>query len=370
MPSTVTLFLAGDVMTARGIDQILPHPSKPELREPYVHSAVTYVELAIRVHGPVPMPVEPAYVWGDALDILEHRAPVASLVNLETSVTVSDAYWPWKAIHHRMHPDNVGCLTTPKLGVCSLANNHALDFDRRGLIETVEVLRHAGIDPIGAGRDLAEASRPVRRELGGGAGLLAFGLGASSAGIPDDWAASASRPGVVFVDELSLATAEAVAAHVRAHKSAGDIAVVSIHWGSNWGYEISADQVAFARALVRGGVDVVHGHSSHHVRSVEVFDGKLILYGCGDLVSDYEGIDGHGDFRGDIGGMYFAEIEPESGRLADLRISPVEMRRFRLTRAPEADADWLCERLNRISERFGTRFTRAAGSELVWAQGR
>ena len=36
-------------------------------------------------------------------------------------------------------------------------------------------------------------------------------------------------------------------------------------------------------------MDVIHGHSSHHVKAIEVYNGKLVLYGCGDFRNDYEG---------------------------------------------------------------------------------
>ena len=82
----VRLFLCGDVMTGRGIDQVLPHPSDPLLHEGYASSALRYVELAERANGPIPRPVDFAYVWGDALTELERRRPDVRIVNLETAV--------------------------------------------------------------------------------------------------------------------------------------------------------------------------------------------------------------------------------------------------------------------------------------------
>jgi poly-gamma-glutamate capsule biosynthesis protein CapA/YwtB (metallophosphatase superfamily) len=258
---TVKLFLAGDVMTGRGVDQVLPSPSDPELRESFVQSARTYVELAEAAHGPVPAPVEPAYIWGEALAALERFAPDASIVNLETSITRSSNFWPDKPVHYRMHPGNAGCLEAARIDACTLANNHVLDFGRAGLLETLGVLRARGIAAAGAGRDLDEARRPVRLELGRGAALLVFACGSTSSGIPSDWAAGPSRPGVHFLPDLSPVTAEELAAAARSAKRPGDLAVASIHWGSNWGYEIAPEQVAFAHALVSGGFDIVHGHS-------------------------------------------------------------------------------------------------------------
>jgi len=97
---------------------------------------------------------------------------------------------------------------------------------------------------------------------------------------------------VDFLPSLSLAAADAVIARTQAARRRDDLVVVSIHWGSNWGYGVHGDQVRFARRLIDGGVDAIHGHSSHHPRPAEVYRGKLVLYGCGDCIDDYEGISG------------------------------------------------------------------------------
>ncbi|KJY46832.1 hypothetical protein VR46_06905, partial [Streptomyces sp. NRRL S-444] len=123
----VRLFLCGDVMLGRGIDQILPHPGDPGLRETYVRDARTYVELAEEVGGAVPRPVGFAWPWGDALRVLDAAAPDARILNLETSVTQCDDRARGKAVHYRMHPGNLPCLAAARPDVCALANNHVLD---------------------------------------------------------------------------------------------------------------------------------------------------------------------------------------------------------------------------------------------------
>jgi poly-gamma-glutamate synthesis protein (capsule biosynthesis protein) len=107
---TITLFLCGDVMVGRGIDQVLRHPSGPELYELYIRDARRYVELAERINGPLKKAVAPAYIWGDALAVLTTTRPDLRIINLETSVTTSDEYWP-KGINYRMHPQNSNVLT-------------------------------------------------------------------------------------------------------------------------------------------------------------------------------------------------------------------------------------------------------------------
>jgi poly-gamma-glutamate capsule biosynthesis protein CapA/YwtB (metallophosphatase superfamily) len=83
----IKLFLSGDVMMGRGIDQVLPWPCEPTLHEPYVSSAKEYVALAEAANGPLPRPVDVLYPWGDALAELQHRLLDARIINLETSVT-------------------------------------------------------------------------------------------------------------------------------------------------------------------------------------------------------------------------------------------------------------------------------------------
>src|SRR2546423_1740667 len=171
------LFLCGDVMTGRGIDQALSHSANPILYEPHVRDAREYIALAEEASGPIPRPLSVDYIWGDALCELDRAEVDLRIANLETAITSAETPWPEKGIHYRMHPRNIGCLASAKI-------------------------------------------------------------------------------------------------------SAGDLIIASIHWGSNWGYEIPRDQIAFAHRLIEEGIAIVHGHSSHHVKAIEVFKGRLILYGC------------------------------------------------------------------------------------------
>jgi poly-gamma-glutamate synthesis protein (capsule biosynthesis protein) len=351
----VTLFLCGDVMTGRGIDQVLPHPSDPRLYEPHVTSALRYVELAERAYGPIPKPVDFAYVWADALVELERVRPAARIVNLETSVTKSDDYLA-KGINYRMSPENVGCITAAGIDCCALANNHVLDWGYAGLGETLEVLQEAGVQTAGAGRDIREAEAPAVLDGLGQGRVIVFAFGSVTSGIPRGWAAAENRPGVNLLGDLSERTVRRIAGKVREVKRPHDIVVASIHWGANWGYEVPRRHAAFAHRLIdAAGVDVVHGHSSHHAKAIEVYRGKPILYGCGDFLNDYEGIAGHEAYRDDLALMYFVSIARPEGRLVGLDMTPLRIRNFRLNRASRDDARWLRDTLTREGRRFGTR---------------
>jgi poly-gamma-glutamate capsule biosynthesis protein CapA/YwtB (metallophosphatase superfamily) len=352
----IKLFLAGDVMTARGIDQILPCPGDPAIHERDLKSALDYVALAERVHGPIALARGFASIWGDALDELARRKPHARIANLETAVTSGGAPEP-KGINYRMNPANMPTLAVAKIDVCTLANNHTLDWGARGLVDTLAAVTGAGIQTAGAGHNLQEASRPAIVPVIDGRRILVFAFGFESSGIPLFWAATRRRPGVWLLPDLSEQTAQRLARAVYAHRKPGDIAVLSIHWGSNWGYDVDPAQRAFAHAVINlGACDILHGHSSHHARPIEVYRRKLILYGCGDFINDYEGIRGYEAFRGDLAPMVLPEVDEADGSLLALTIIPFQMRRFRLRRVSLPDAEWLCKTINRCSEPFGTRF--------------
>jgi poly-gamma-glutamate capsule biosynthesis protein CapA/YwtB (metallophosphatase superfamily) len=361
-----TLFLCGDVMTGRGIDQILAQSCPPGIQEPYVRDARDYVALAEEASGPIARPVAPAYIWGDALAELERIAPDARIINLETSVTTCDEFWPGKAIHYRMHPRNVGCLTTAGVDVCVLANNHVLDYGHSGLDQTIAVLTDAGLKVAGAGASIQQAQEPAIVDLAGAGGrILVFAVAAESSGIARTWAATTASSGVDLLHDLSDATADELVDRVCSRKRYGDVAVVSIHWDDNWGYEVPDAHVRFAHRLLDRGVDLIHGHSSHHPRPMEIYRGKLVLYGCGDFITDYEGITGYEEFRDDLVVMYFPSLDPETGELVDLRITPLQIRKMQLIRPSARDRDWLCERLANVSRSFGCYVTIAADESTL-----
>jgi poly-gamma-glutamate synthesis protein (capsule biosynthesis protein) len=371
MGEEITLFLCGDVMTGRGVDQVLPTPSEPTIHEPYMKSAEGYVRLAEQAHGKIPRPVDNDYIWGEALDEFERVGPDLKIINLETAITVSDDYWKGKGINYRMHPDNVGCITAAEIDCCSLANNHVLDWGYAGLTETLKTLAEAGIKAVGAGENLEEAQAPATFEVSGKGGVVVFGFGSTSSGIPQAWGASAEKPGVNLLEDLSEGSVQRVTRAVQGARNEGDIVVLSIHWGSNWGYEIPQAQREFAHRLIdEAEVDLVHGHSSHHVKGIEVYNERLILYGCGDFINDYEGIQGYEAFRDDLSLMYFPRLEASTGRLLGMEMAPTQLRRFQVHRAAEADAIWIKELLDREGERLGTWFTMEAENRirLYWAE--
>src|SRR5512139_1262142 len=222
----VTVFLCGDVMLGRGVDQILPDPGDPALREPYIRDARDYVRLAEAANGPIRRPVDPRRPWGELLALLDEQGPDVRLINLETAITRSDDFESDKGIHYRMNPANIPCLAAARPDVCVLANNHVLDFGRRGLQETLNSLSSAGLRWAGAGRDREEARRPAIVGLTGGRRVVVFAIGMMSSGVSPAWAATPGRSGVDFVPRPSEAAAAELAERIARVRGAGDVVVV------------------------------------------------------------------------------------------------------------------------------------------------
>lgn len=207
--------------------------------------------------------------------------------------------WGWVL----SRPDCLAGLSAGGFDVMSVANNHIMDAGYRGLTDTLDGLRAAGIAPVGAGGDLAEARAPVFVERQGlTVGFLAYttvyapGFGAWSARpgcatievhtvYREELGQPGTRPQVqTFVDPPALA---AVAADVAAARERADVLVVSMHWGVHNLPAVLADyERELGHALVDAGADVVLGHHQHIVKGVEVYRGRPILYGLGNFLFD------------------------------------------------------------------------------------
>ena len=343
----IRIFLGGDVMTGRGLDQILSHPCKPQLYESYVKDARDYVLLAEAKNGKIHYPVALDYIWGDALSEWAQLKPHARIINLETAITQCDDYSPDKGIHYRMHPLNIGALTSAGIDICTLANNHLLDFGQEGLKETIKTLKEAKIQFAGAGENNQQAMRPAIIELDLNKRVLVFSAGSHSSGVPPTWNATFAHPGIYYLPDFSDDVLRTVVDNINQYRQPNDLIIFSIHWGSNWGYDIPEAFRDFSHQLIDiANVDIIFGHSSHHPRPIEMYHGKPILFGCGDFINDYEGICGYEEYRGDLSLMYFLDFDGISLQFKKMTLVPLQMKKFRLTRANQSDSEWMLQTLN------------------------
>ena len=293
--------------------------------------------------------------WGDTIEVF--RTADWRVCNLECVLSdrVVPAF-PEKAFHFRSDARNVEVLKAAGIDAISLANNHVLDFGEEALLDTLQLLDRAGIGHAGAGRDLAEASRP---SVGGAAG---FGVGLlACTDYPPEWAAQERRPGVFHVPaELESAPVqERLLPAVTQARERVDLLIVSLHWGPNWGYEPPPEHRPLARALVEAGADVVFGHSGHIFRGVEVHRGRPIIYCAGNFVDDYavDPVE-----RNDQSFIFL--LEADGRTLRRLRLRPTMIAGFQAQLAQGFDAAVILRTMEDLCTALGTRLE-LRGSEGV-----
>jgi len=288
----------------------------------------------------------PESFWGDTLPLLRQADLVVA--GLECAITSSPVPWTRtpKVFHFRAPPRAVAVLRTAGIRMVALANNHTLDFEVQGLLDTIAYLDGGGVAHAGAGRNLAEAHRPAVLEVGG----LRIGMVAFTDNEPD-WAAGSDQPGTNYVairsNPPTLQRVEQAVAEARAQGA--QVLILSLHWGPNMRQRPPAHFRQFARAALERGVDLVYGHSAHLFQGVEVFHGSPILYDTGDFLDDYAVDPVH---RNDQSLIFFAEVDAQGVR--ELRMVPVRLGYAVVNRASGADLEAICTRMCHRSAELGT----------------
>lgn len=200
------------------------------------------------------------------------RADIA-FGNLECAVATTGQPIP-KQFNFRADPSTLEALVNAGFDIVSLANNHAWDYGRGALAETVRRVRKAGIVPVGAGDNRAEAHKLVTlRKNGQKIGFLAY-LGLLPALIPE----SETEP------SLAMASVETIQKEVAAARPQVDVLIVSLHAGQEMAAYITPRQRAFAQAAIDAGADLVIGHHPHVVQPLVTYRGKPICYSLGNFV--------------------------------------------------------------------------------------
>ena len=282
----VTIAFIGDVMLGRGVDELIGRNA-------------------------------PESFWGDVLPVL--RAADAVVANLECAITAHTEPWSQtpKVFHFRARPEAVAVLRAANVRCVSLANNHTLDYQETGLLDTLSHLEAAGIRYAGAGPDLDAARAPAVIDAGG----ARLGVAAFTDNEPP-FAAGPTGPGTGYLDIGGDPQAPRRVAHaVSAARDAGaDLVVLSLHWGPNMVVCPPPPFGDFARAAIDSGVDLVYGHSAHVFQGVEVYRQRPILYDTGDFLDDYA-IDAK--LRNDWSFVFLVDVE--GARMQKLRLRPVRL---------------------------------------------
>lgn len=347
-------------MLGRLIDQLLPN----HVHEP---SEARIIE-NVRMSNPALRDYSAKTPWGDTLPLLQTSN--LTIINLETSVTTHSVPWPDKVFNYRMHPANVEALKVAKVDYASLANNHTLDFSEEGLVETVETLRSNDIRFAGAGRSPDEAQRPAKLSLpndstGSEEDTHTINI-FSAADHPSDWS---SVPSFHLVDYTSRTKSRLRTLLKNHHReSPSSLNIFSVHWGPNYSWHPSCEIRSMAHFLIdECGIDVIHGHSSHHVQGIERYKTKLIIYGCGDFVDDYALTP---EYRNDLSAVWRLTVneQEEPGarlKLRRLEIFPTRIKDFqtKLIDVKDPDHDWVRKKIMALSRDTGMKELLVVGKD-------
>ncbi|WP_244239420.1 CapA family protein, partial [Corallococcus carmarthensis] len=206
------------------------------------------------------------------------------VVNLECPYTASTEKLP-KNFNFRARPELVNVLTAGRVGVVSLANNHMMDYGAQGLLDTLGALDAAHIPYFGAGRNLAEARRPAVLTVGGlrVAFLGYFFLGTRNIE-PREVYATDTTPGVAGHFSDVEVMERMLREDIAAAKAQADLVLPFFHWGIEGNTTPEPYQVRLAHAAIDAGAAGVLGSHPHVLQSMELYQGRPVLYSLGNFV--------------------------------------------------------------------------------------
>ena len=304
--------------------------------------------------------MQPEQVWGD---VLPHLAQAnLRIANLECALTAHQQPWErtWKMFHFRADPQAVRVLQAAHIDACTLANNHILDYEEQGLLDTLQSLDTAGIRHAGAGTTAKEAAAPALLDVSGAfpgrVALLSYTD--NEPGFSADAEHSGTNYLGISLDEATQARITADIAQARAQGA--DLVVFSNHWGANFVERPSHEFRSFARRVIELGADIYHGHSAHICQGIEIYRGKPILYDTGNFIDDYA-VDPL--LRNDRSCLF--KLMFEHGRLFRIELLPVTLRVAHVALARGAEFDAICARMQMLCTEFDTRLIRQI-DRLVW----
>ncbi|MBE5966000.1 MAG: CapA family protein [Lachnospiraceae bacterium] len=213
---------------------------------------------------------------GLSKDLVEEmNAADIMMLNNEFAYSTRGTKTPNKSYTFRANPSRVNILHEMGVDIVSLANNHALDYGPDALMDTFDTLEEAGIDYVGAGKNLARAEAPISYTVG--SKKIAF-LASSKVIFAMDWYASENSPGMVGTyDPAPLVKA------IKKASADNDYVVVFVHWGVERNDYPEKYQRDFAKKYIDAGADIVVGCHPHVMQGFEFYKGKPIAYSLGNF---------------------------------------------------------------------------------------
>lgn len=195
------------------------------------------------------------------------------MINNEFTYTDRGEPTPEKSFTFRAKPENVNYLLDMGVDLVSLANNHAYDYGEVSLLDSLNILEEAGIERIGAGRNIEEAVAPMVYELENYDVAIIAATQIERLENPDTKGATENASGV-----FRCLNPERLYEEVRKLKEEHEYVIVYIHWGTENVLEPDWLQLDQTKGLVEAGADLVVGNHAHCLQPVDVVDGTPVIY--------------------------------------------------------------------------------------------
>ena len=186
-------------------------------------------------------------------------------------------------------PRVIAGLRAAGFDLLSLANNHVGDYGDRALRQTLARFAKSEIDTVGAGRDLAQARRPVIMERDG----VRVGFVAVDS-IGESPAATRAKAGTNRLNmpprtgPLDRAALRRITSDIRALDKQVDVVIVLTHWGTQYTHRPESSQRLAAQAFAEAGADLVIGGHPHWVQGWEMAGSAVVVHSLGNFVFDMD----------------------------------------------------------------------------------
>ena len=269
---TITLTFAGDLLLDRGVRRVIETSNKTAGDTNGKTAGDTNDKTSGELDG----------LFTSAIDSLFRESQVV-VANLECPATKIKAP-VFKRFIFRGEPEWLPALRAHGITHLNLANNHAIDQGRDGLMDTRQNILRAGMTPVGAGSTMAEAARPVLLAEGVGERGRRVWLLASVRLMLENFAYLEDRP---CVSQEPMDTLLRRVALLRRDDPTAVI-IVSLHWGGEHTLKPVPAQRLDAHRLVDAGADALICHHTHTLQTVETYHGRPIYYSIGNFIFDQQ----------------------------------------------------------------------------------
>ncbi|MGL5080848.1 MAG: CapA family protein [Microcoleaceae cyanobacterium] len=262
----------------------------------------------------------------------EYRDADLAMVNLENPLTRSTLRRPNKQFNFKAAPEAVQVLKEGGIDIVNLANNHAMDYEEPGLVETLKTLEKAGIHAVGAGREITEARRPEIIEVKGQR-IAYFGY--------YDADFHAAEAGIAGTNPRHN---NRIAEDIKAVRDQVDWVIVNFHWGVELAEYPGDWQIELARFTVDQGADLVVGHHPHVLQGAEVYRGRPIIYSLGNFI-----------FGGNRRSNYdtaVLKVALRADHQMKVEFLPIEVRQYQAAVAQGKQGDEILQRIEKLSRIF------------------